>query len=151
MQILVKNKRAFFDYQIEKEYVAGIVLKGFEVKTLKTSHSNIQDAVVWIDKQEFWLYNMDIPLYEKTSPVLAPNYQSKWRRKLLLNAREISKIAASLDKPWNVLLALEVLVNKWGFIKVKLGIGKLKRKIEKKQVLKERAIKQQMDREIKNY
>ena len=94
---------------------------------------------------------MDIPLYEKTSPVLAPNYQSKWRRKLLLNAREISKIAASLDKPWNVLLALEVLVNKWEFIKIKLGIGKLKRKIEKKQVLKERAIKQQMDREIKNY
>jgi hypothetical protein len=42
---------------------------------------------------------MDIPLYEKTSPVLAPNYQSKGRRKLLLNAREISKIAASLDKP----------------------------------------------------
>lgn len=151
MQILVKNKRAFFDYQIEKEYLAGIVLKGFEVKALKTSHSNIQDAVVWIDKQELWLYNMDIPLYEKTSPVLAPNYQSKWRRKLLLNVREISKIAASLDKPWNVLLALEVLVNKWGFIKVKLGIGKLKRKIEKKQVLKERAIKQQMDREIKNY
>ena len=110
MQILVKNKRAFFDYQIEKEYLSGIVLKGFEVKALKTSHSNIQDAVVSIDKQELWLY-----------------------------------------KPWNVLLALEVLVNKWGFIKIKLGIGKLKRKIEKKQVLKERAIKQQMDREIKNY
>ena len=46
MQILVKNKRAFFGYQIEKEYFAGIVLKGFEVKALKTSHSNIQDAVV---------------------------------------------------------------------------------------------------------
>jgi len=60
MQVLVKNKRAFFDYQIEKEYLAGIVLRGFEVKALKTSHSN-----------------MDIPLYEKTSPVLAPNYQSK--------------------------------------------------------------------------
>lgn len=69
------------------------------MKSVKTSHVNIQDAVVRIDNRECWLYNMDIPLYEKTSPVLVPYYQPKAKRKLLLNAREIAKIAAALDKP----------------------------------------------------
>lgn len=99
MKVVSKNKRAFFDYTIEKDYLAGIVLKGFEVKAVKTSHINIQDAVVGIQNQEIWLYNMDIPLYQKTSPVLAPQYQPKAKRKLLLTKREISKIAAALDKP----------------------------------------------------
>ncbi len=66
---------------------------------MKTSHVNIQDAAVIIECGECWLYNMDIPLYEKTSPILVPHYQAKAKRKLLLNKREIAKIAAALDKP----------------------------------------------------
>jgi SsrA-binding protein len=93
---------------------------------------------------------MDIPLYEKTSPVLVPHYRQKWKRKLLLNKNEITKIAASLDKPWMVALALEVFVNKWGFIKLKIGIGRLHKKVEKKQIIKERDIKKQMDRDIRS-
>lgn len=150
MKLITKNKRAYFDYQIDKTYEAWIVLKGHEVKAVKTSHINIQDAVVRIDNRECWLYNMDIPLYEKTSPILVPHYQPKAKRKLLLNAREIAKIAAALDKPWMVLLALEVGIAKWGFIKVKLGLGKLYKKVEKKQILKEKDIKKQMDLMVKH-
>ena len=94
---------------------------------------------------------MDIPLYEKTAPVLAPAYQAKGKRKLLLNKREIAKIAAALDKPWMVLLALEVGIARGGFIKLKLWLGKLYKKVEKKQILKEKDIKKQMDRDAKNY
>lgn len=151
MKLITKNKRAYFDYQFEKDYQAGIILAWHEVKSIKTSHINIQDAVVKINKQEIWLYNMDIPLYGKTSPVLVPNYQAKAPRKLLLTKREITKIAAALDKPGMVLLPLEVYIAKGGFIKLKLGLGKLYKKIEKKQILKERDIKKQMDKEIKNY
>ena len=151
MKLISKNKRAYFDYEIEKTYEAWIVLKGYEVKSVKTSHVNIQDAVVIIERGECWLYNMDIPLYEKTAPILAPGYRPKAKRKLLLNRREIAKIAAALDKPWMVLLALEVGIAKWGFIKVKLWLGKLYRKVEKKQILKEKDIKKQMEREVKNY
>jgi smpB protein len=75
------------------------VLKGHEVKAIKTSHINIQDAVVRIDNRECWLYNMDIPLYEKTSPILLSHYQPKIKRKLLLNKKEIARISAALDKP----------------------------------------------------
>lgn len=151
MKLISKNKRAYFDYEIEKTYEAWIVLKGYEVKSVKTSHVNIQDAAVIIERGECWLYNIDIPLYEKTAPILAPGYQPKAKRKLLLNKREIAKIAAALDKPWMVLLALEVFIAKGGFIKVKLGLGKLYKKVEKKQILKEKDIKKQMDREVKNY
>lgn len=151
MQIIIKNKRAYFDYEIEKTYEAWIVLKGHEVKSIKTSHVNIQDAVVVIEHWECWLYNMDIPLYEKTSPALVPHYQQRWKRKLLLNKKEIAKIAASLDKPWMVLLALEVFVNKGWFVKIKLWLWRLHKKVEKKQILKERDIKKQMDRDIRSF
>ena len=150
MQFITKNKRAYFDYEIEKEYEAGMVLKWHEVKAIKTSHVNIQDAAIVIENRELWIYNMDIPLYEKTSPALVPHYRQKWKRKLLLNKNEITKIAASLDKPWMVALALEVFVNKWGFIKLKIWIGRLHKKIEKKQIIKERDIKKQMDRDIRS-
>ena len=151
MQLITRNKRATFDYQIEKTYEAWIVLKGHEVKSIKTSHINIQDAVVRIDNHECRLYNMDIPLYEKTSPILVPHYQAKAKRKLLLNKRESARIASALDKPGMVLLALEVIVTKGGFIKIKLGLGKLYKKVEKKQILKEKDIKKQMDREVSAY
>jgi SsrA-binding protein len=150
MQFITKNKRAYFDYEIEKEYEAGIILKWHEVKSIKTSHVNIQDAAIVLENRELWIYNMDIPLYEKTSPVLVPHYRQKWKRKLLLNKYEITKIAAALDKPWMVALALEVFVNKWGFIKLKIGIGRLHKKVEKKQIIKERDIKKQMDRDVRS-
>ena len=150
MQIITKNKRAYFDYEIEKEYEAGIVLKGHEVKSIKTSHVNIQDAAIVIENRELRIYNMDIPLYEKTSPVLVPHYRQKWKRKLLLNKNEITKIAAALDKPGMVALALEVFVTKWWFVKLKIGIWRLHKKVEKKQIIKERDIKKQMDRDIRS-
>ena len=151
MQIITKNKRAYFDYEIDKDYTAWIILKWHEVKSIKTSHINIQDAAIVIENRELWIYNMDIPLYEKTSPILVSNYRPKGKRKLLLNKNEIAKIAASLDKPWMVALALEVFVTKSGFIKLKIGIWRLHRKVEKKQILKERDIKRQMEKDIRSF
>jgi len=151
MKIITKNKRAYFDYEISKTYELGIVLKGYEVKSVKTSNINIRDSFVKIQSRELWIKNMDIPLYKKTAPHMVPGYEPKWNRKLLVTKKELGKIAWSLDKPWNVLLPLAIFLNRRGLIKVKVGVGKLKRKIEKKQILKEKDIKRQMNREIKNY
>jgi SsrA-binding protein len=93
---------------------------------------------------------MDIPLYEKTSHILVPGYQPKGKRKLLITKKELTKISAQLDKSGTIAIPLEVFVTKTGFIKIKIGIGKLMRKVEKKQILKERDIKKQMDREMKH-
>ena len=92
---------------------------------------------------------MDVPLYEKTSPLLVPGYEPKGKRKLLITKKELAKISSALDKSGTVVIPLEVFINKKGLIKIKIGVAKLMRKVEKKQVLKERDIKTQMDREIK--
>jgi len=151
MKIITKNKRAYFDYTFSKFYEAGIVLQWHEVKSIKTSNVNLRDSFARLEWKEIFLLNMDVPLYKYTSRVLAPNYNSKWKRKLLLNRREIGKIAWELDKPGNVLVPLEIYIKKNGRIKLKIWIWKLKRKVEKKQILKEKDIKRQMNRDIKNY
>ncbi len=149
MKIITKNKHAYHDYTIDKEYEVGIVLRWHEVKSIKASHVNITDAFVRIEDRELWILNMDIPLYEKTSHALVPGYQSKGKRKLLITKKELTKISAQLDKSGTVALPLEVFVTKTGLIKLKIGLGKLMRKVEKKQILKERDVKKQMDREMK--
>ena len=93
---------------------------------------------------------MDVPLYARTSPVLAPWYQAKGRRKLLITKIELRKIASALDKSGTILIPLEVFISKRGLIKLTIGVGKLMRKVEKKQILKEKDMKRQMDRDIKS-
>ncbi len=150
MKLISKNKHVYHDYQIDKEYEVWIILKWHEVKSIKASHVNIKDSFVRLENKELRIMNMDVPLYEKTSHVLVAGYQSKGKRKLLVTKKELAKISAALDKSWTVIIPLEIFINKRGLIKLKIWIGKLIRKVEKKQILKERDIKKQMDREIKH-
>lgn len=149
MKLISKNRHAYHDYAIDKEYEVGIILKWHEVKSIKASHVNIKDSIVRLDNKELRINNMDIPLYEKTSHALVPGYQSKGKRKLLITKKELAKVSSALDKSWITIIPLEIFINKRGLIKIKIWIAKLLRKVEKKQVLKERDIKTEMDREIK--
>ncbi|MDR0859520.1 MAG: SsrA-binding protein [Candidatus Peribacteria bacterium] len=110
---------------------------------------NISDTIISLQNGELRILGMDIPLYGKTSPLLVPGYQAKRKRKLLITKRELARLASSMDKSGMVSLALEVFVTKSGFIKVKIGLGKLRKKIEKKQILKERSIEKEMRKEAK--
>jgi len=149
MKIITKNKQAFHDYAIEKQYEAGLVLQWCEVKSIKTSHVNIKDSIVKLENKELWIVGMDVPLYKKTSYALVPGYQPKGKRKILVNKKELAKISSALDVSGTILLPLELFITKHWRIKIKLGIARLMRKIEKKQILKEKDVKRQMDREIK--
>lgn len=150
MKLITKNRHIYHDYAIDKEYEVGIVLRWHEVKSIKWSHVNIKDAFMRIENSELRILNMDIPLYEKTSPILVPGYQPKGKRKLLINKKELAKISALTDKPGYIIIPLELFITKTWLIKLKIGIGKLMRKVEKKQILKEKDIKKQMDREMKH-
>lgn len=151
MQLITKNKRAYFDYEIIDDYIVGIVLAWHEVKSIKTWHVNIQNTIISLQGKELFLLGMDVPLYEKTSPVLVSHYFAKQKRKLLVTKRELTRIAANFDKPWMVALVLEVFVTDRGFIKIKIWMGRLKKKIEKKQILKERSQEKEMRKEAKLY
>ncbi len=151
MKLISKNKIAYRDYSFEKDYEVGIVLVWHEVKSIKMWQVNIKDAMVRIQNRELWIKNMDIPLYKKTNPKLVPDYKPKWDRKLLIKQRELAKISALVDKPGNVIIPLKVYLNKRWLIKLNIGIWKLMRKVQKKQVLKEKDIKRQMEKDIKNF
>ncbi len=151
MKIISKNKYVKLNYDIEDSFDAGIILKWYEVKSIKTWKINIKDAIVRISNNELFIVNMDIPLYPKSSISIVKNYESKWRRKLLVTKRQLSRLAWKTTKTWLVLIPLYIYENKKRLIKISIWLWKLRRKIEKKQIIKNRDIKREMDREIKSY
>lgn len=151
MLSITKHKRAHLDYEINDTYDAGIVLFGHEVKSVKSKQANLVDATAWFVGKILRLYNLDIPLYKKTSRALVPDYNPKRKRQLLLNQKEMARISAALDRKGMVLFPLEVYLSKSGKVKIKLGVWHLRKKIEKKQILKEKDIDRQMKKEMKHY
>lgn len=151
MKIIAKNKRAYHDYAIEDTYSAGVVLLWHEVKSIKVQSVNITDATASIMNGVLRLYGMDVQLYKKTSPIIAVDYDPKRKRRLLVNQKELAKISAATDRKGMILVPLEVFLTMQWRIKIKLWLGKLMRKVEKKQVLKEKEIDRQMKKEMKNY
>lgn len=93
---------------------------------------------------------MQISLYEKTSPVIAKHYDPKRPRELLLHKKEITKIVAQTTKTGLTILLLDIHIAKNHRIKATIGIAKIRRKVDKKQLLKEKDTKRQMDKDIKN-
>ncbi len=152
MKIITKNKYAFLNYDIQETYEAWIVLCWFEVKAIKTWNINLKEAIVKIynDKQVY-ITNMNVPLYNKTDPKMVPWYKQKRSRKLLLHRKQIQKLAERTHKTWLVMIPLKIYENKKRLIKIEIWLGKLRKKVEKKQVLKERDIKRQAERDLKNY
>lgn len=154
MKILARNKRAHFDYDIEQTWDVGIVLVWHEVKACKMDHCTITEGIIRIDHdtKTLKIINMDIPLYTKTQQSLVTGYIPKQPRTLLLNKKEITRIVASV-KQWSgmVIIPLELFEATNRRIKLKIGLAKLRRKVEKKQILKEKDTDRQMRREIREY
>ena len=154
MKTLAKNKRATFDYDIEQTRDAGIVLQWHEVKACKMDHCTITEAIIRVDDtiKSLKIMNMDIPLYSKTQQSLVVWYIPKQPRILLLNKKEITRIVAS-TKQWSgmVIIPLELFEANNHRLKIKIGLAKLRRKVEKKQILKEKDTDRQMRREIREY
>ena len=154
MKIIAKNKRAYFDYDIEQTREAGLILLWHEVKACKLDHCTITEAIIRLDLKErnLTLVNMDIPLYSKTQHTFAPGYLPKRPRWLLLNQKELTRIYSKLKQGNGmVVIPLEVFEANNRRLKLKIGIGKIRRKVEKKQILKERDTNKMMRKEIKEY
>ena len=146
-KIICNNKKAYHNYFISQTFLAGIVLVGSEVKSIRLGGININDAFVTISNGEVWLKNCFIKPYEK-----ATNFAPKQNRnrKLLLNKVEIEKLRKQTVIKGNALVPLKVVL-KGGLVKVEIGLGKGKKLYDKKDTLKENDIKRAMNREIKSY
>jgi SsrA-binding protein len=136
----IKNKKAFFNYEISDSFEAGVVLTGAEVKSIKSGRINLSDAYVKIIGGELWLVNADIPRYKYDG---SENYDSKRSRKLLVKKNEIVAIDSKLKQKNLTLLPLSVYTTR-GKVKVEVGYGKGRKQYEKKRREKEK----DLDREL---
>ncbi|WP_066900887.1 SsrA-binding protein SmpB [Streptobacillus notomytis] len=136
MKILANNKKAYFDYFIENEYVAGIELKGTEVKSIKLGKVSIKESFVRIIKNEVWILGMFVSQYAFGNIY---NVNETRVRKLLLNKREIKKLAEKVKEQGYTIVPLLVF-NHEGLIKVKIATARGKKNYDKRESIKQRDI-----------
>ncbi len=143
-QVNIKNKRASFEYQFLDTYVAGIILTGTEIKSIRQSKANLQDAYAIFVGEELYLKQMHISPYDKGTYY---NHDPLRDRKLLLQKRELTKLLGrSLDKGLTI-IPIRMFTNERGFAKVEIALAKGKKLYDKRDDIKERDIKREMDRE----
>ncbi|MEK9183931.1 MAG: SsrA-binding protein SmpB [Patescibacteria group bacterium] len=135
MDTNITNKKAYFNYEILETYEAGIELKGFEVKAIKTGKASIVGSFVIVKNNEAWLLNADIPPYQPANT--PPDYDPKRTRRLLLKKEEIKELIGKTHENGLTIVPLK-LYNKNGKIKIEIGIGRGKKKTDKRETIKKR-------------
>jgi len=140
------NRKARFEYFIEEEIEAGMVLTGTEVKSLRKGNANIGDAYAGERNGEIWLINAYIAEFEGGN---RNNHEPKRPRKLLLHQRQIKKLLGRLKMKGMTLVPLAMYFNARGIAKVSLGLGMGKKQYEKRGTIKEREWKRQKERMMK--
>ncbi len=141
------NRKAKFDYFIEEEYEAGIVLTGTEIKSVRNGHCHIKDCYGIIKNGEVFLLNMYIGQYKEGNIF---NHEETRSRKLLLHKKEIKKLAQAVEVQGLTLVPLK-LYFKENKLKVLLGVCRGKKSFDKRETIKERDIKREVSKNLKNY
>ena len=144
--IEIKNKKATYDYFIEEEIESGIVLKGTEIKSIRNGLANLKDCYAIIKNNEVYLLNMFISKYENGSIF---NHDERRTRKLLLNKKEILKLRDKVEINGYTLVPLK-LYFKNNKVKILLGVAKGKKNYDKRESIKEKDIKRDIERALKN-
>ena len=145
---LAENKRAYFDYDILDKYEAGIELLGFEVKSIKNGRINLSGSYVVIKENQAWLINADVSPYQPKN--MPENYDSKRTRRLLLKRSEINTLIGKTHEKGLTLMPLKVYTkNASGRIKIEFGLGRSRKKADKREVIKKRDTEKEM-RLLKN-
>lgn len=147
MKQIAYNRSAGFEYFIEEKFEAGIALEGAEVKALRQGNCNLKDSFCYISDGEVYLKNMHIPLYDKSGAFNSRD--SKRDRKLLLHRREIDKITGKIHAKGFTLVPIS-LYFKDNLIKVEVALCRGKQNFDKKRSIKERDIKRDTERQLKN-
>ena len=140
------NRKARFDYQIEKKIEAGIELKGSEVKSLREGKVQLVDSYATFEQGELFLMKAHISEFTQGGPFF--NHEPTRKRKLLLHKREILQLQTQVDQDAYTLVPLRIYFKK-GKAKVELGLAKGKKKADKRQSIKEREEKRSVDRALR--
>ena len=135
MKIIATNNRANYNYKISNKIEAGIVLTGSEVKSLRINTGSIRGAYIIEQKGELWLSNSFIKKYQNSTD---NNYDPSRNRKLLVKKREFEKISGSIRQGGFTIVPLSLYFSDKGFVKLSCGIAKGKKKIDKRESIKQK-------------
>ena len=140
--INIQNKKAKFKYFTQKKYVAGLVLTGLQIKSIRSKNVNIDNAYCNFDSNELFIYNVNF----------ANTHFSKKNNtvKLLLNKKELLKIKKESDSPGITIVPLKIFINQSGFAKIQISIARGKKNYDKRQTIKSREAKINISRMMKN-
>lgn len=141
-RVLIKNRRATFDYEILDTYTAGIVLVGTEIKSLRLGKASLVDTFCIVEKGEVWAKNVYIAEYFYGS---YNNHAIRRDRKLLLNRKEIRDLSEVVKNAGLTIVPLKLYINANGLAKMEIGVARGKKQYDKRQDLKERDIKRELD------
>jgi SsrA-binding protein len=138
----ISNRKAYHEYYFEDKYIAGIVLAGTEIKSLRAGKASFNDSYCYFDKNELYVKSLHISEYSYGTYNNHPPLQE---RKLLLNRRELRKLEAKTKEKGYSIIPLKIFLTEKGFFKMEIGLGKGKKIFDKRETIKER----ENDRDIK--
>lgn len=144
--INIRNKRATFDYELIEIFTAGIVLTGTEIKSIRLGKASLVDSFCVFEKNDLWVKNIHIAEYFYGS---YNNHNARRDRKLLLNRSELRKIARITKQSGFTIIPTRLFINNKGLAKLIIGVGKGKKEYDKRQSLREKEDKRDMDRMFK--
>ena len=145
--INIKNRRATFDYEITDTFTAGIVLTGTEIKSIRLGKAGLTDTFCFIVNGEVWVKNMYIAEYDRGS---YNNHLPRRERKLLLNRKEIRTLFETTRSPGFTIVPLRLYIDENGRAKLVIALCRGKKEYDKRNTLKEKQDRREMDRAIKN-
>ena len=147
-KIQIKNKKASFDFFFLETYTAGIVLTGTEIKSIRLGKASLVDSFCYIHNAEIWVKGMNISPYFYGS---FSNHEARRDRKLLLNKREIRRLQEAVRQVGTTIVPTLVFIDSNGRAKINIALARGKKEFDKRQTLKEKEDRRQMDRAIKRF
>jgi SsrA-binding protein len=145
----ILNKKAKFQYEILDKYTAGIVLTGTEIKSIRSGKASIAESFCeFNDRDELFVINMTVEEYAFGNYY---NHKPKAERKLLLNRKELKKLKKEMDVKGNAVIPLRLYINEKGFAKLIIALGKGKKLYDKRETIKDRDNKRNLDRIKKDF
>lgn len=146
--INIRNKRATFDYEILEEYVAGVVLVGTEIKSIRLGKASLTESYCYFDKGELWLRGMNVAEYGWGT---CNNHAPRRDRKLLLQRKELNKLQRALQDRGLTIVALRLFLSEKGLAKVVLGLARGRKSYDKREYIKANDAKREMDKAMKRF
>ncbi len=142
-ELNIRNKRATFEFEISDTYVAGLILHGSEIKSVRDGKVSMNDAYCLFRGDELWIKNLNISEFKQAT---VWQHEPLRIRKLLLNKKELKKLHAKVKERGFTIVPLKLFLNERGFAKIEIALARGKKIYDKRQSIKERDEKRSMDR-----